>query len=117
MVGKKKRAILNCIKEPVWNKIQGWKEKPLSQAGREVLLKSIVQAIPTFAISYFKLTLDLCRDIENMICKFGGDKGEIGGKLTGKVENHCVNQRLKADWALESWQNLVKLCLQNRFGG
>ena len=70
VVGKNKRASLNYIKEWVWNKIQGWKKKLLSQAGKEILLKSVVQAISTFAMSYFKLPVGLCRDIEMMIRKF-----------------------------------------------
>ena len=69
MVGKNRRASLNYIKERVWGKPQGWKEKLLSQAGREVLLKAVVQAIPTFAMSCFKLPVGLCNDIEAMIRK------------------------------------------------
>lgn len=42
VVGRKKKASLNYIKERVWNKLQGWKERLLSQVGRVVLLKAIV---------------------------------------------------------------------------
>ena len=59
VVGKNKTTSLNFIKERVWEKLQGWKEKILTQAGKEVLLKAIVQAISTFAMSYFKLSDDL----------------------------------------------------------
>ena len=78
MVGRKKKASLNYIKEKVWSKLQGWKEKLLSQAGREVLLKAVVQAIPTFAMSCFKLPVGLCKDIEMQIRKFWW--GEHGGQ-------------------------------------
>lgn len=40
-------------------KLQGWKEKLLSQAGMEVLLIVMVQATPTFSISCFKLCIIL----------------------------------------------------------
>ena len=70
VVGRNKTASLNFIKERVWNKLQGWKEKLLSQAGREVLLKAVVQAIPTFAMGCFKLPSRLLHDIEMMIRKF-----------------------------------------------
>ena len=77
VVRKNKRASLNYIKERVWNKLQGWKEQLLSQVGREVLLKAVVQAIPTFAMSCFKLSVGLCHDIEMLIGKFWwGQRGE-----------------------------------------
>ena len=77
VVGRNRRASLNYIKERIWDKLQGWKEKLLSQAGKEVLLKAVVQAIPTFAMSCFKLPVGLCNDIEAMIRKFWwGQRGD-----------------------------------------
>lgn len=81
VVGRNKRACLNFIKDHVWGKIQGWKKKLLSQAGKEILLKSVVQAIPTFAMSCFKLPVGLCKDIEAMTRQFWwrqrGDRRKI----------------------------------------
>ena len=37
VVGKNRRASLNYTKDRVWEKLKGWKEKLLSQAGNEVL--------------------------------------------------------------------------------
>ena len=70
IVGRNKKESLMYIKERIWGKLQGWKEKLLSQAGREVLLKAIVQVIPTFAMSCFKLPMSPCHDIEVMIKNF-----------------------------------------------
>ena len=70
VVGKNRRASLNYIKNRVWGKLQGWNEKLLSQVGKEVLLKPVVQAISTFTMGCFKLPLGLCRDIEMLIRKF-----------------------------------------------
>ena len=67
-VEKKKESFI-YIKERIWEKLQGLKEKLLSQAGREVLLKAIVQAIPTFAMSCFQLPMNLCHEIEVMTKK------------------------------------------------
>ena len=77
VVGRKRKASLNYIKERVWSKLQGWKEKLLSQVGREILFKAVVQAIPTFAMSCFKLPVGLCHEVEALIHKFfWGQKGE-----------------------------------------
>ena len=70
LVGRNKKASLLYIKERVEAKLQGWKKQLLSQAGREILLKAVIQAIPTFAMSCFKLPATLCNDIEALIRKF-----------------------------------------------
>ena len=54
-VGRAKKQSFNYIRERIWHKMQGWKEKLLSQAGREVLIKAVVQAMPTFTMNCFKL--------------------------------------------------------------
>ena len=69
-VGKRKKASFNYIKERVWRKLQGWEGKLLSQAGREVLLKVVIQAIPTYTMGCFKLPIGLCNEIEVLIKKF-----------------------------------------------
>ena len=70
MTGKGKRASFNYIEERVWRKLQGWEGKLLSQARREVLIKAVIQAIPTYAMGCFKLPMGLYNEIEVMIRKF-----------------------------------------------
>ena len=80
-MGWGKKASFNYIKERIWRKLQGWEGKLLSQAGREVLIKAITQAIPTYAMGCFRLPLSLCHEIEAMVKKFfwgqRGDKRKI----------------------------------------
>ena len=45
-------------------------EKLLSRAGREVLIKAVVQAIPTYTMTCFKLSVGLCEEIKGLIRKF-----------------------------------------------
>ena len=70
VVGRHKKASFNYIKDCVWGKLHAWKEKLLFQAGKEVLLKVVVQAILTFAMSCFRLPVGLCQDIEMLACRF-----------------------------------------------
>ena len=60
----------------------------MSQASREVLLKSVIQAIPTFTMGFFKLPLGLCNDIEALIKKkkFGATV-ETGKNSLGEVRS------------------------------
>ena len=69
-VGRVKKACFTQIKERIWARMQGWKEKLLSQASKEVIIKVVVQSIPTYSMSVFKLPVSLCKDIEAMIRKF-----------------------------------------------
>ena len=67
LVGKNKKSSFNYIKERVWRKLQGWEERLLSQAGREILIKAVVQAISTYTMNCFKLPIGLCEEIEGFI--------------------------------------------------
>ena len=67
LVGREKKQNFSYIKEHVWKELQGWKEKLLSQAGKEVLIKSMIQAIPTYTTSCFKLPKGLIHKLETMI--------------------------------------------------
>jgi hypothetical protein len=51
-------------------RIQGWKEKLLSKAGKEILIKGVAQAIPTYAMSSFDVTKTLCDEIRTMVFRF-----------------------------------------------
>ena len=70
MVGRNKRASFDQLKQKVWKRLQGGEGKLLSQARREVLIKSLIQAIPTYTMSCFKLFIILCDEIETLIRKF-----------------------------------------------
>ena len=67
MVGRNKRVSFEYLKQRVWKRLQGWEGKLLSQAGREVLIKSVIQAIPTYTMSCFKLPVTLCHEIETLV--------------------------------------------------
>ncbi len=80
-MGRAKRACFAHVKERVWQNLQGWKEKLLSQAGKEILIKVVAQAVPTYSMGCSKLPQSLCQDIEIMIRQFywgqTGDKRKI----------------------------------------
>ncbi len=61
LIGKEKTSCFAQIKERVWSKIKGWKEKLLSQVRREILIKVVVQAIPIYTMNCFQLPTTLCK--------------------------------------------------------
>ena len=74
LVGRNKKNTFNSIKDKLRKKLAGWKEKLLSKAGKEVLIKVVAQAIPTYTMSVFKFSNSLCEDLTSMIHNFGGGK-------------------------------------------
>lgn len=49
-IGRSKAKAFQYLKDRIWKRIQGWKEKMLSKAGKEILVKAVAQAIPTYAM-------------------------------------------------------------------
>ena len=106
--------------------LQGWKEKLLSQVGREVLIKSMIQAIPTYSMSCFKLLKWLIQEIVTLIRKFwqvyGGNNRkihqirwehlckaeEVGGMVFKEIEK--FNDALLAKQVQRMMNNHDSLC-------
>ena len=70
LVGRNKRNSFNDRKEKLGKKLAGWKEKMLSKAGKEVMIKAVAQAIPTYTMSCFKIPNSFCDDLTSMIRNF-----------------------------------------------
>ncbi|KAK9990825.1 hypothetical protein SO802_025810 [Lithocarpus litseifolius] len=68
MVGwKSKVSMFNELQEKVTKRVMGWKEKHISKAGREVLIKTVGQAIPTYSMSLFKIPKTVCDGINSAL--------------------------------------------------
>ncbi|XP_058774622.1 uncharacterized protein LOC131648906 [Vicia villosa] len=95
--GRSNKVVFSMVVERVWKKIKGWKEKFLTTAGKEILIKVVAQAIPTYVMSCYKLPILVCNEIEALIANFwwGAKKGER-----------------KLHWL--SWENMAKA---KSFGG
>ena len=64
LVGRNKK---NSFKEKLAKKLAGWREKLLSNAGKEILIKVVAQAIPTYAMSCFKIPNSLCEEMTSLM--------------------------------------------------
>jgi hypothetical protein len=69
-IGCSKSKNFEFIKGKIWKHIQGWREKLLSMAGKEILIKAVAQAIPTYAMSCFDLTKSFCEQVRALISRY-----------------------------------------------
>lgn len=65
--GRNRTATFKYIKERVWKKLNSLSGRFLSIAGKEVLVKAVLQAIPSYCMSAYLLPKSLCKDIERMV--------------------------------------------------
>lgn len=81
VIGRSKGEIFAMVIERVRKKVKGWKGKFLSTAGKEILIKVVVQAIPTYVMSYYKFPDSDCHEIECILAKFWWGVNNIDRKV------------------------------------
>ncbi|CAM8943685.1 unnamed protein product [Rhodiola kirilowii] len=77
--GQRKTDSFRCIVEKVWRKINDWKSKLLSAAGREVLVKAIIQAMPAYMMSVYQFPKAILVELNKLIQQFWWNKKEGHG--------------------------------------
>ncbi|XP_027169605.1 uncharacterized protein LOC113769345 [Coffea eugenioides] len=81
VVTRSKKQLFGYIKENIERRMQNWKSKLLSSAGKEILIKAVSMAIPTYTMSCFKLRCRLCKDICSLLSKFWWGEQDNKGKI------------------------------------
>jgi hypothetical protein len=76
--GRFKQGQVQSIEESYTKQMSAWNERTLSQVVREVLIKSMAQALPTYAMSVFKIPFGLCDTSLKHMRSFwwGSEKGQ-----------------------------------------
>ncbi|XP_024009751.1 uncharacterized protein LOC112084866 [Eutrema salsugineum] len=71
--GRRKKDLFTGIVDKIRQKSLSWSSRFLSSAGKMVLLKSVLSAIPNYAMSCFKLPGSLCHRIQSALTRFWWD--------------------------------------------
>ncbi|XP_062011862.1 uncharacterized protein LOC133728462 [Rosa rugosa] len=80
-VSYSKTEAFQFIMEKTRNKMKGWKEKMLSMAGKEVMIKSVVQSVPTYVMSCFELPKHMCQEMHRCMAEFWWGDSDKGRKI------------------------------------
>ncbi|KAL6205195.1 hypothetical protein ACLB2K_022457 [Fragaria x ananassa] len=91
------------VAEKIDKRTQGWRDKTLSVAGKEILIMAVLQSIPTYVMSCFELPQ---HSVMQCIClwrNFGGVIKVQHRKFIGWLGIGCAFRRVKAAWVSETW--------------
>ena len=75
------------------HRVNGWICRWLSKAGKEVLIKSILLALPTYVMSTFMLLLEICENLASAIAQFWWSSNPTKRRIRwAKWENVCLSR-------------------------
>lgn len=69
-LSRNKTVVFGYLKDRIQKRVEGWDKKFLSRAGKEILVKTVAQSIPSYAMGVFLLPKDLSRNMEQQLAKF-----------------------------------------------
>lgn len=67
---RQKRLQFGYIKDKIQKKLLSWNQREFSAGGKEVLIKAVIQAIPTYVMQCFRIPESVCADIERLCAGF-----------------------------------------------
>ena len=117
LVGRSKDGTFKYVTECSKGKVNGLKGQGLSKAAREVLVKSILQATPTYSMSCLHLAKKMCRNLTSISAKLWRGRQMVIGRCIGSRGRRCARQRGMVGLAFGIQRLSTKLSWPNRHGG
>ena len=69
-LGGSKTKMFSFVRDRLQNRINGWSAKFLSKGGKEVMIKSVATALPTYVMSCYRLPKTITSKLTSAIAKF-----------------------------------------------
>ncbi|KAG7600499.1 Reverse transcriptase zinc-binding domain [Arabidopsis suecica] len=81
LFGRKKKDLFSQIVDRIKQKALSWSSRFLSQAGKLIMLKSVLAAMPSYTMSCFKIPTNLCKRIQSALTRFWWDANSEKKKM------------------------------------
>ncbi|CAL1377708.1 unnamed protein product [Linum trigynum] len=108
LLARSKMATFRYLEEKLLERLQGWKQRTLSWEAKETLIKSISMAFPMHVMSYFKLTVSLCRLLDRHAARFWWGRWRASPRFDGCPGVTCAGVNMRGEWAFADLSNLIK---------
>lgn len=66
----RRKSFFKDIKLQIFSKISSWQSKIFSSGDKEILIKAVAQATPTYAMSVFRIPTTICDHNQRAIARF-----------------------------------------------
>lgn len=110
IVGRGQRKAFSYLMQKTERAITSWNTILLSKGGKEVLLKAVAQAIPTYTMYVFLITPTLCDRMENKMNRYWWSHNRLGSGIFWSKWMNFVRRRKMVEWLSESSMISTKQC-------
>lgn len=104
MVERNKKAFQSLLNR-LRSCISSWCVQPLSQGGKEVFVKNVLQATSTFTMSCFLLSASFFQDMKCLISYFWWKKFRSREAFIGVLGRNYVLPKARVAWVLGTCVN------------
>ncbi|XP_019150981.1 PREDICTED: uncharacterized protein LOC109147777 [Ipomoea nil] len=77
VIGRNRKVVFSYVEKKLRQRFGSWNKRLLSVAGKEVLLKSVAQAMPTYTMSIYLLPMTLCVSLERLMNRYWWGKSNV----------------------------------------
>lgn len=74
LIGRRKREAFYHLYDRMRAKVNSWSNRYLSQGGKEVYIKAVLQALTIYSMSCFLFPKSLCLELESIMQRFWWQK-------------------------------------------
>ncbi|XP_019163599.1 PREDICTED: uncharacterized protein LOC109159940 [Ipomoea nil] len=97
VVGRNRSVVFAYVEQKLRQRFGSWNKRLLFKAGKEVLLKSVAQAMPAYTMSIYLLPMTLCNALERLMNRYWWGQSSSQGSI--------------------HWMSWDRMCVPKKFGG
>ncbi|XP_042980052.1 uncharacterized protein LOC122310236 [Carya illinoinensis] len=116
MVGRSKWNSFKGILDKFRSRISSYKIKLMSKAGKEIHIKAVLQALPSYTMSVFNLPKSLLKDINSVIHNFWWGQQEREHKIHWVSWKRMSKAKAERGMGFRDLEVFNKQCWQNNAG-